>query len=104
MLGWKASQNGIDLLMGDLFIDSGEDIRLAKIPIIFWDLIFQNKVISESIPSQIRQYAVILMPVSMVVRKHNIRVKPALQFFEGILDQIPLRRKIALAIITNLNL
>src|SRR5258707_15509612 len=56
-----------------LFIETHKYVGLSHITVVFWDLVFQYQMISESIPGQLGNLAVVLMSILTVMGKNHIR-------------------------------
>jgi hypothetical protein len=70
---------------------------VRQIPLVLRDLVFQDRVTAERVPSQLRQHAVILVPVGKVMRHHQIRRHARAQLLEHILDVHGAMREVAAA-------
>ena len=65
-------------LRSQMALSSGnEAIGRAQVAVELRNLVFENPVVPERVPGEIRQHPVILMPVVPVVREHEIGVEYA---------------------------
>src|SRR5437867_4777452 len=68
----------------DRIVQMNEKIGRPNIPIVLDDFVFQDKVIPECVPSQLRYEAVVLMKVVPIMRQDEIRSAFSLEFFEEV--------------------
>jgi hypothetical protein len=73
------------------------EVRPAEISVPLWNLVLENELVAESIPSQVGHDAVILMAVVSRMREDNVRSELPSQTFERILDRIEIRRKVTVS-------
>ncbi len=73
------------LRCADRLVERDETVRRAEVAVELRNLVLQNQVIPERVPGQIRQHAVILVPVVPIVRQHEVR-STRLQRLEDRLD------------------
>ena len=52
-----------------------KEIGLSKISIVLRNLVFEDQMIPERIPSQVRKEAVILVPILPVMSKHHVWIE-----------------------------
>ena len=79
----------VSLLSANSLVEVYEYIRGSEITVIFRNLVFENHVISERIPGELRNESMILMEIIPKVRKDEIGGKIALQLFKRLLDRWP---------------
>ena len=63
-----------------------EQIGLSEVAVVFRDFVFQNQFAPKSIPGQIGNQAMVLVPVIAVVSQDDVRRKTLLERFEILLD------------------
>src|SRR5260221_13492676 len=103
-LGLKVLHQQFDFTCTELLRDWHEHIGLAKVAIVLKYFVFKNQMISERVPSQVRQDPMVLMAVIAVMGEDNIRIEFRLNFLKPFLDGRPLAREITLAKRSNLDL
>ena len=63
MLGLENLHEVINLLPVDLLLERHKQAGLAHVAIVFWNLVLQNQMVAEGIPSKFRNKAVILVRI-----------------------------------------
>src|SRR5207302_5410638 len=82
----KALQDGADLWVGYGFSQVNEEIWRAQIAVVLDDFIFENQMVPERVPSQLRHEPMVLMQVPAVVSQDDVRKVFSLEVLEEILD------------------
>ena len=77
----------------DRSLERNKQVRRAEISVVFRNFVFQDQMVSKSIPGQVTKQAVILMPILSIMGKDDIRVK-GLESFEAGLDALRLGGKV----------
>src|SRR5439155_23478010 len=72
-------------------------VRRSEIAIELGNLVLEDEMIPKSIPGQIRQQAVILVPVVSMVRQDQVGIHLTLELFERVLDVAAVVRKKAVS-------
>ena len=70
-------------------------VRSAQISIPFRNLVFENELVPESVPGQVGDHSVILVPVVARVSKDDVWTEVTGKALELVLDRGELRREIA---------
>src|ERR1700738_2946350 len=83
MLRLKCIHNAMNFLLAGLYLKRNEHAGLSQGSVIFRNLVFQNQMISERMPSQFGNQAVILMRVIPIVTKNEVRGHVPFQLFEN---------------------
>ena|SRR5438093_11404223 len=83
-LACEALDDILDFFMTDRIVQMNEKIGRADVSIVLDDFVFQDKVIPECVPSQLRYEAVVLMKVVPIMRQDEIRSAFSLEFFEEV--------------------
>jgi hypothetical protein len=68
------------------FADLHEAIRGTEVTVIFWNFVFQQQVIPECVPGQIRDQAMILMAIVAEMSKNQVGIYPRFKRFKEIFD------------------
>lgn len=76
----------LDLAATKLLGEWGKEIWTTQIAIVFEDLVLKNQMISEGVPGQVRQNAVVLMPIITVVGEDHIGIELCFDLFKPVLD------------------
>lgn len=76
----------LDLAVTELLGERDEQVRLTEVAIVLEYFVFQNQMISECVPGQIRQYPMILMPVISVVRENQVWIELRLDLLKPVLN------------------
>ena len=83
----EAFDDNLNLPRTDRLLQRKEEVGLAQIAVVLGDLVLQDQVVSERVPGQVGDQAVVLMPVVAVVSEHQIGVELPLQGLEPVLDR-----------------
>src|ERR1035441_6774306 len=70
------------LLLANIHLQRHEHAGLSHVPVVFWNFILQNQMISKRVPGQLCEEPLVLMSVLSVVSKDNVRRDLLLQLFE----------------------
>ena len=76
----------LDLFPAYLFTQLYKEVWGSEITIVLGDLVFQDQVISEGVPRQIRNQTVILVKVASKMSEDDVRIEIPLQVLEKLLD------------------
>src|SRR5450755_2906618 len=68
-------------------LEPDEEVRASKVPVVLGDLEFEDQVIAERIPCELRNQAVILMRVATIVGKDQVGLKALLDLLEALLHR-----------------
>src|SRR5512138_3851857 len=91
-LGAEGIVEKLHLLLANRLVEGHEAVRRPEIAVELGDLVFENQVIPERVPRQIRQDAVILMAVVPIVGEDDIG-RCRLQRLEDPLDLLIVRKE-----------
>jgi len=92
-LAGETIENLLNLSLGGCFIQADEKVGRTQVTIVLRDLILQNEMVSERVPGELGDQAMILVQVHPIVSEDQIRVKIFFQSLEEFLDLAPLIRK-----------
>jgi len=84
-------------LPAERLIEADEHIRDTEVAVVLRDFVFQDGVIAEGVPGEIREHAVVLMAVVAEVSEHEVRLERALDALELLFDLLHARREVAVA-------
>ncbi len=76
----------LDFPLTDGRSDGHEEIRRAEVAIVFWDLVFENEMISEGVPSEVGKHPMVLVTVVPVMGEYQVRSEIRFQLLEEFLD------------------
>src|SRR5215469_2120744 len=102
-LGVERTQNVRDLTLAKRLIETHEEIGCSPIAIVLRNFIFEDQVIPEGVPRQLRNQPVILMEIVAMVSEDEIGLKIALDRLHEFLDGPPLVREKTVAKASNYN-
>jgi hypothetical protein len=84
------------LMAGSTAAERHIKVRLAQVSVPFRNLVFENELVAEGIPGQVRHYSVVLVPVVASVSEDDVWMELASNALERILDCIKMGREIAI--------
>ena len=96
-LSSKMLQKQFNLAGANFLRERQKNVRAPKISIVLEDLVLQDQMISERIPGQIGQNAVILVTIVAQMSEDDLRFEAGFDFLKPIFDRGPFAWKIALA-------
>src|SRR5512132_589415 len=76
-------KNDVDLPLADRFRQRREQPGRSEVTVVFRNLVFQDEVVAERVPGQLRNRAVVLVQVLPVMREHEVRKYVPLQVLEA---------------------
>src|SRR5262249_11591427 len=85
----------LHLALGELGVETDVGVGLAEVALVLRDLVLEDQVVAPGVPGQLRDEAVVLVPVAERVGEDQVRVELALQALEAGLDAVPLPREVA---------
>src|SRR5205085_1498291 len=75
-----------DPALGDRVVGVHEEVRRAEVAVVLRHLVLEDQVVSERVPRQLAQEAVVLVQVVPVVGEDHVRLDLALELLEGAFD------------------
>ena len=81
-LAGKMPEDGRHLAARNVVVERDEVVRLAQIAVIFRNLVFENGVMPERVPREIRQHAMVLMSIVPAMSQDEVRLEPIFDPFE----------------------
>jgi hypothetical protein len=69
----KGVHHEVNFLLANLFIQMNKEIRGTEVAVVFYDFIFKDEMVSESIPGKFRDQPVILVQIMTIMSKNNVR-------------------------------
>ena len=82
----KCRSSSVDLLLRDRRGQRHEEVRRPEVAVELRDLVLEDQVVAERVPGQLAGKPVVLVEVVAGVGEDELRVDPALQLLEELLD------------------
>ena len=79
-------EHGPDLAPSEIVLQPNEHVGPAEISVVLGDLVLEDQVVTEGVPGQVGDRAVVLMSIVSVMREYEIRLYPSTQCIEELLE------------------